>query len=57
MLYEVITRGADQAILLTDKKFAGADTLATSSLLVEGFSLGRTLECDARLEKDRNNFV
>jgi len=33
VLKDALSRGADQAILLTDKKFAGADTLATSSLL------------------------
>ena len=33
VLKEALSRGADHAILLTDKKFAGADTLATSSLL------------------------
>ena len=33
VLQDALSRGADQAILLTDKKFAGADTLATSSLL------------------------
>ena len=33
VLKDALSRGADQAILLTDKKFSGADTLATSSLL------------------------
>lgn len=33
VLKDALSRGADYAILLTDKKFAGADTLATSSLL------------------------
>jgi len=33
VLKDALSRGADQAILLTDRKFAGADTLATSSLL------------------------
>ena len=33
VLKDALSRGADHAILLTDKKFAGADTLATSSLL------------------------
>lgn len=32
-LREAIAMGADRAILLSDKKFAGADTLATSSTL------------------------
>lgn len=44
-LRETIARGADRAILLTDVKFAGADTLATSYALasavkkLEGFEL------------------
>jgi electron transfer flavoprotein beta subunit len=33
VLREALYRGADQVILLTDKKFAGADTLATSYTL------------------------
>jgi electron transfer flavoprotein beta subunit len=33
VLKDALSRGADHAVLLTDKKFAGADTLATSSLL------------------------
>ncbi len=33
-LREALAMGADRAILLTDKKFAGADTLATSNALV-----------------------
>lgn len=33
VLIDALSRGADHAVLLTDKKFAGADTLATSSLL------------------------
>jgi len=33
MLRDVLARGADRAILLTDKVFAGADTLATSYTL------------------------
>lgn len=33
VLKDALSRGADQAILLTDKKFAGADTLATSHVL------------------------
>ncbi|MFA7115977.1 MAG: electron transfer flavoprotein subunit beta/FixA family protein [Bacteroidales bacterium] len=33
ILREALAMGADKAILLTDRKFAGADTLATSSAL------------------------
>ena len=33
VLKDALSRGADHAILLTDKKFAGADTLATSHVL------------------------
>ena len=33
VLKDAIARGADRAILLTDKRFAGADTLATSYTL------------------------
>ena len=33
VLKDALSRGADHAILLTDKKFAGADTLATSRVL------------------------
>ncbi|UCD87894.1 MAG: electron transfer flavoprotein subunit beta/FixA family protein [Desulfobacterales bacterium] len=33
VLREALSRGADQAFLLTDKRFAGADTLATSHVL------------------------
>lgn len=33
VLKDALSRGADHVFLLTDKKFAGADTLATSSLL------------------------
>ncbi len=33
VLKDAMSRGADHAILLTDKKFAGADTLATSHVL------------------------
>lgn len=36
MLKEAIAYGADQAFLLTDKKFAGADTIATAYVLSEG---------------------
>jgi len=36
MLKEAIAYGADQAFLLTDKKFAGADTIATAYTLSEG---------------------
>jgi electron transfer flavoprotein beta subunit len=33
VLRDALSRGADHAVLLTDKKFAGADTLATSHVL------------------------
>jgi electron transfer flavoprotein beta subunit len=33
VLKDALSRGADHAILLTDKEFAGADTLATSHVL------------------------
>ena len=33
VLRDAMSRGADRAILLTDRKFAGADTLATSHVL------------------------
>ena len=33
VLYEALTLGADQGILLTDKRMAGADTLVTSFIL------------------------
>ncbi len=33
VLKDALSRGADKAILLSDKKFAGADTLATSHVL------------------------
>src|SRR5574344_673255 len=33
VLREAFAMGADRAILLTDRKFAGADTLATSNAL------------------------
>ncbi len=34
MLREMLSRGADEAVLLTDSAFAGADTLATAKTLV-----------------------
>lgn len=43
-LREAFAMGADRAILLTDRKFAGADTLATSNALAGAL---RTLEWDA----------
>ncbi len=44
MLREAISLKVDKAILLTDRKFAGADTLATSYALCKGVEkLG---ECD-----------
>lgn len=43
VLREAFAMGADKAILLTDRKFAGADTLATSNALAGAL---RTLEYD-----------
>ena len=43
ILREAFAMGADRAILLTDRKFAGADTLATSNALA---GAARTLEWD-----------
>src|SRR5574344_990373 len=43
VLREALAMGADHAILLTDRKFAGADTLATSSALSGAL---RTLKYD-----------
>ncbi len=43
VLREAMAMGADRAILLTDKKFAGADTLATSNALAAAI---RELEYD-----------
>ena len=41
-LYEALCIGADQAILLSDRRFAGADVLATARTLVSGIqSLGQ----------------
>ena len=41
MLRQCVARGADEALLLTDRAFAGADTLATSYALSKGIeSLG-----------------
>lgn len=42
-LREALAMGADRAILLTDRKFAGADTLATSNALAGAL---RNIECD-----------
>lgn len=39
VLREALAMGADQAILLTDRKFAGADTLATSHALASALKL------------------
>ena len=36
MLRDCVARGADEALLLTDRAFAGADTLATSYALYKG---------------------
>ncbi|SHJ63331.1 electron transfer flavoprotein subunit beta/FixA family protein [Propionispora hippei] len=35
-LYEALAMGADEAVLLSDRAFAGADTLATSYTLAQG---------------------
>ncbi len=43
-LLEVLAMGADRAVLLTDKAFAGADTLATS------YTLGRAIEKIGRFD-------
>ncbi len=43
ILREALAMGADRAILLTDRKFAGADTLATSNALAGAL---RSLEWD-----------
>lgn len=43
VLREALAMGADQAVLLTDRKFAGADTLATSNALAGAL---RTMEYD-----------
>ncbi len=43
MLREALAMGADRAILLTDRKFAGADTLATSYALAGAL---KTLDYD-----------
>ena len=43
VLREALAMGADKAILLTDRKFAGADTLATSNALAGAL---RTMEYD-----------
>lgn len=42
-LREALAMGADRAILLTDRKFAGADTLATSNALAGAL---RNIDCD-----------
>ena len=43
ILREAMAMGADRSILLTDRKFAGADTLATSHALAGAL---KQLECD-----------
>lgn len=43
MLQELYARGVDECILITDRKFAGADTCATSATLAAAL---RTLEYD-----------
>jgi electron transfer flavoprotein beta subunit len=44
VLKEALSRGADNAILLSDKKFAGSDTLATSYVL--GWAIGKIGDFD-----------
>ena len=39
-LRQALARGADEAILLSDRGFAGADTLATSRVLAEAIRRG-----------------
>ena len=39
MLRDCVARGADEALLLTDRAFAGADTLATSYALSRGVAM------------------
>lgn len=36
VLYHALSKGADRAILLSDKMFSGSDTLATSKILAKG---------------------
>lgn len=43
IIRESMFRGADDGVLLTDRKFAGADTLATSNALAGAL---RNIECD-----------
>ena len=39
MMRDAYTMGADEAVILSDRKFAGADVLATSYTLAQGISL------------------
>ena len=42
VLIDALSRGADHAVLLSDRKFAGADTLATSHVLESGIHANST---------------
>ena len=50
MLKELYARGVDECVLITDRKFAGADTCATSSTLVlttlSGMNTPRYMNCN-----------
>ncbi len=45
LLRDAIARGADKAVLLTDRRFAGADTLATSYTLSLGVAAIGNYDC------------
>lgn len=45
LLRDTIARGADRAVLLTDRRFAGADTLATSYTLSLGVQAIEKYDC------------
>ncbi|MBQ9988511.1 MAG: electron transfer flavoprotein subunit beta/FixA family protein [Clostridia bacterium] len=45
MLRDCIARGADEGVLLTDRQFAGADTLATSYTLSKGIEKMGGADC------------
>ncbi|MFW6343997.1 MAG: electron transfer flavoprotein subunit beta/FixA family protein [Sediminispirochaetaceae bacterium] len=47
VLREAVARGADRGILLTDRRFGGSDTFATSSTLAAAVGkIGARLDCD-----------
>lgn len=50
LLRETIAVGVDDAVLLTDKAFAGSDTLATSYALSMGIKKNRRLRSDCLRE-------